>query len=356
MKILHTADLHLNAANPERWAALETLVAIAGAKQAALLVVAGDLFDRNVEAETLRGELRKALGGRDLKTVILPGNHDRGAYRSGLYFGHNVYVINSWSEPLDFGEAVIWGLPYEKLEGERLVGRLREMAALMDRERHNILLFHGELLDAYFSRSAMGEEGDQRYMPVRLSYFDSMPVSYVLAGHFHSRYSGWELAGGGLFIYPGSPVAVTRRETGRRTANLVSGNERPLEIELDTLHYEALTINLDPFAPLEPLLKIEQELARLNPAARVILTVQGLYDGGRLNLTEEELAAGIRRVAGGRLAGEPAELFADVQHILDDELFKKFDLRLQELSCVAHEQALIRELTVKAFRAVKGCS
>jgi DNA repair protein SbcD/Mre11 len=356
LKILHTADLHLNTTNPERWEALDQLVTLAVREQVDLFLVAGDLFDREIEAETLRTKLRAALGHKDLTTVILPGNHDYQSYRSGLYFGENVYVINSWAEPLNFGTTSIWGLPFEKIEGERLAGRLREMGSLMDKRRQNILLFHGELLDAFYSTKDVGDEGPKRYMPVHLSYFSPLPVEYVLAGHFHTSYKGWEIGEDSLFIYPGSPVSVTGRETGRRMANLIDDDKRPLEIALDTFHYEDLTVQLDPFNAEDPLLLIEKRLQQIHPAAKILLTVKGLYDGSRLGLTENELAEGIKRVAGEKLAGEVVENYTDVRHVLEDDLFKTFLDKLEQEADHSLDQAQIKELAIKAFRVVKACS
>jgi DNA repair protein SbcD/Mre11 len=304
----------------------------------------------------MRKELREVLGGANLKTVILPGNHDYQSYRSGLYFGENVYVLSDWTTPLDFGEVTIWGLPFEKLEGERLVSRLREMGALMNQDRYNLLLFHGELLDAYYSPQDMGGEGTRRHMPVHLSYFSPLPVKYVLGGHFHSGYKGWEISGDSFFIYPGSPVAITRRETGRRYVNMISPGNRPVEIELDTFHYEELTVNLDPFEAANPLETIEKRIKETHPAAAVLLTVQGLFDGNRLGFSESELAAGIRKVAGDKLAGEPVENYSDVQHVIEDELFKLFLSKLDHKDYSKQEQAMIREQAIKAFRVVKACT
>ena len=356
MKILHTADLHLNTANPERWEALEQLVAFACREQVELFLVAGDLFDRNIEAETLRDRLRATLSNSSMTTVILPGNHDYQSYRSGLYFGEKVYILKNWTEPFVFGDLSIWGLPFEKLEGDRLAGRLQEMGGLMDKQRRNILLFHGELLDAFYSTRDVGEEGNRRYMPVHLSSFSTLPVEYVLAGHFHSGYKGWEIGDERLFIYPGSPVSVTSRETGRRMANLIVDDQRPSEIALDTFHYEDLTIELDPFCPENPLLNIEKSLQQMHPSARVILTVRGLFDGSRLDLSESELAAGIKEVVGERLAGAALENFTDVRHVLEDDLFKAFLARLDTEDYSGREKARIRELAIKAFRVVKACS
>jgi DNA repair protein SbcD/Mre11 len=353
---MHTADLHLTEKAPERWAALEQIVALAHTHQVSALLIAGDLFDHNVEADKLRPKLRAVLAGAGFKTIVLPGNHDHKAYRSGLYFGDNVTVISNWSEPLRLGDLIIWGLPYEKISGEDLVGRLRSMGALMNPQEFNILLYHGELLDAYFSRHELGDEGDQRYMPARLSYFEQMPLQHVLAGHFHSRYAGWQLPGGGLFIYPGSPVAVTRREIGRRVVNLLDHSCAPVEVPLDSYHYEAITLDLDPFSAADPLLLLEQRLQGIHSEAKVLLTVQGLFNGSALGMHESELAYALREKAQGRLAGEPVEDFYDVQHVLEDDLFRQFKTILAEKGCSPEQMEQVTEMAIRAFRVVKACS
>jgi DNA repair protein SbcD/Mre11 len=356
VKILHTADLHLTEKAPERWAALEQIVALARTHSVSALLIAGDLFDHNVEADKLRPRLRSVLAGSGFQTIVLPGNHDHKAYRSGLYFGDNVTVINSWSEPVRLGDLIIWGLPYEKISGEDLVGRLRSMGALMNPKEFNILLYHGELFDAYFSRQELGDEGDQRYMPARLSYFEQMPLQYVLAGHFHSRYSGWQLPGGGLFIYPGSPVSVTRREIGRRVVNLLDHCGVPVEIPLDSYHYETITLDLDPFSTADPLLLLEQRLQDIHSEAKVILTVRGLFNGSALGMHESELASSLREKVQDRLAGEPVENFYDVQHVLEDDLFRQFKTRLAEKGSSPEQMEQVTEMVIRAFRVVKACS
>lgn len=356
MKILHTADLHLNESNPERWAALEELVTLARRQQVSALVIAGDLFDREIEAESMRGRLRTVIGGGDFQTIILPGNHDYKAYRSGLYFGEKVTVINDWKKPVFLGDTVIWGLPYEPLGKEQLAGRLREMKAGMSPEVFNILLFHGELLDTCFSRQDLGAEGDLRYMPVRLSYFEPLPLHYVLAGHFHSRFATWQLPGGGLFVYPGSPVAVTRKEAGIRKANLLVPGQDPQEVVLDSFHYEEIEVILDPFSKHHPLAGLDQALAGLHPAAGVQLTVEGLFNGSAWGIDETELAALIRQKTEPLWAAEPVYNFLDVRHVLEDELFKKFATALEERGCGPETKARVREMVIHAFRGVKSCS
>jgi len=54
MKILHTADIHLKEYNDERWEALQELINIGRKEKIDVLVISGDLFDRNTNAESLR--------------------------------------------------------------------------------------------------------------------------------------------------------------------------------------------------------------------------------------------------------------------------------------------------------------
>lgn len=356
MKLLHTADLHLTEDNPERWAALDQLVEVARREKVSALLIAGDLFDHHVDADRLRPALAKVLGDEKFKTVILPGNHDYAAYRSGLYFGAAVSVLDNWQEPMQIGKALLWGLPYEKISGERLVERLRLMGSMMDEKACNILLFHGELLDAYYSRGDMGDEGDQRYMPVNLAYFKTLPIRYVLAGHFHSRYAAYNLKNEGFFIYPGSPVAITRRETGRRAANLLDINEAPVEVALKTYHYEELNLTLDPSDCVDPLVLLEQKMSRIDSQALIKLTIRGLFNGAAFGKSEIELAEALRKIAGNRLAGVPVESFYDVRHILEDDLFKEFKLKLEQSDCTPEIKPTVEEMVIEAFRVVKACS
>ncbi|MDY6826125.1 MAG: DNA repair exonuclease [Bacillota bacterium] len=356
MKLLHTADLHLSEQAPERWAALCELVKTAKREKVQVLVIAGDLFDQNVDAEMLRSRLRDIFGGGSFMTVIIPGNHDSRAYRSGLFFGKGVQIITDWREPVRLDGVDLWGLPYEPLEGEKLVSRLLEISSLMSREKYNLLLFHGDLLDAYFSSRDLGSEGTRRYMPVKLGYFSMLPLHYVLAGHFHSRYTAWQIPGGGYFVYPGSPVSVTRRETGRRVANLIVTGQTPMEVPLDTFHYEEIRLTLDPFIHRDPLAVIKDKIEDSDSAARVLLTVEGLYDGSLQELSEEQLATSIREMLDKRGAEATEFNFSDVRHVLEDDLFQRFNNILAKKDYSPEQKQKIREMTIRAFRVVKTCS
>ena len=108
MKILHTSDLHLCEGAAERWAALDELTGLARRRGASVLAIAGDLFDQHADAALLRPRLRDIFSGGGFSTVILPGNHDYRAYRSGLFFGEGVRVIRHWREPVEAGGIRFW--------------------------------------------------------------------------------------------------------------------------------------------------------------------------------------------------------------------------------------------------------
>ena len=355
MKILHTADLHLTEKHAERWQALEKIIVLGRQHNIQALVISGDLFDQDVEAENLRVQFREMIGTADFHTVILPGNHDYKAYRSGLYFGHQVSIISRWDQPVHLDDITIWGLPYSKITKIRLINQLLEMSEIIAEDRFNVLLYHGELLDAFFTRHELGDEGEQRYMPAKLSYFAPLPVHYVLAGHFHSRYASWPIPGRGQFIYSGSPVSITSKEVGKRAVNLISHEAPPLELTIETAYYRDLTIYLDPFSAIHPLEVFKQHLQGLDAKAKIKLTVNGFYNGYEWGLSEIELTKKINDALSGYDIYDAVFAFIDIQQVMEDELYKKYLQKLSGKDFSPQEKDDIDQMVINAFRGIKSC-
>ncbi|HHX87976.1 MAG TPA: DNA repair exonuclease [Firmicutes bacterium] len=353
MKILHTADLHLQDNAPQRWEALQELVDLACREMVEALIISGDLFDQQVDAELLRPRLRQILAPAGFTTIIIPGNHDCGAYRSGLYFGDQVKIITSLDKPVDTGAALIWGLPYEHYSGEQVAYLLQNLSGKLSREVPNILLYHGELLDAYFSRWDWGSEGEQRYMPAKLSFFQGIPVDYVLAGHFHSRFAVWDLPEGGYFVYPGSPVAITSREKGRRKANLFKLGEAPGENLLTTFHLEQIEIELEPGEDPDLVAQLTERLSEAHPSAELLLTVSGFINSQTLGISEQDLVAQVKQIAGDRLYEEAEFLFRDISNILEDGLYKAFIEKLELLDCPPEQRRNIKKMVIRAMAGAR---
>ncbi len=355
MKILHTADVHLQEVGDERWRALQELI-LAGKKESIdVLIISGDLFHRGVDAENLRTDIREVFSNNGFQVLIIPGNHDINSYTKGLYFGEDVTIISDLEKPWEKDGVKIWGMPFEEGGIEKTLENLKKLK-YMTEEGMNVLLYHGELLDFSFPRQDFGPEGDARYMPSRLSFFAGLRLSYVLAGHYHSHFNIWQLDDKGYFVYPGSPVSITRKETGIRKANLFRLGEHPEEYLLkNTLHYEEIIVDLSPWGEQAPLSLIRGKITSLPNSARAILRVRGFINGEKLGMTEKELISEIRKIADQRCAVQDQHFeFRDIRMVLEDDLFKLFSERLEKRDYSHELKEDIRNLAIRAMQEVKS--
>ena len=348
MKILHTADIHLKEYDDERWQTLQKLIALGKEEGIEIFVISGDLFDRDIDAETLRPHIRGLFSDTGFRICLIPGNHDTDAYGGGMYFGEDAVVLTDLSSPFVYKDVTIWGIPFKPTEREEILHQLRSLAHQMSPDTKHIVLYHGELLDAFFSRSDFGAEGDERYMPVRLSYFNDLKVDYVLAGHFHKRFDVWRLEGGGYFVYPGSPVSITRRETGQRRINLFEVGKPPQEYLLDTPHVEEVVIACDPFADKNPLETMKERFHALHANARVVLTVTGFINGEAIGMNEEEFVKHAKKIVRDRCIEERYE-FQDIRMILEDDLFKGFLKKVEQTDYDEKTKEHMRVIAVRAM-------
>jgi exonuclease SbcD len=348
MKILHTADIHLKAYGDERWEALQKLIALGQKESIELFLISGDLFDRGSDAEALRPHIRGLFSDTGFRICLIPGNHDRDAYAGGMYFGEDTVILTDLNKPYAYKDIMLWGIPFEPTEGGKILHQLHSLAHHMTPDKKHVVLYHGELLDAFFPRSDFGDEGDERYMPVRLSYFNDLQVDYILAGHFHKRFDVWQLGGGGYFVYPGSPVSITKKETGQRRINLFELGKSPQEYLLDTPYFEEVVIVCDPFADKSPLETMKERFHALPANARAILMVTGFINGEAIGMNEEEFVKRAKKIVRGRSAEEHYE-FRDIRMILEDDLFKGFLTKLEQADYDEEKKGHMRELAIRAM-------
>jgi hypothetical protein len=347
MKILHTADIHLRTTGDQRWHALEAVLERASALDAGVVAISGDLFDRNVDAQQLKTPLRTLFEPCGRTVLLLPGNHDAGGMRAGDYYGANVHVLSRGNEPFDTDQARFVPVPFADGGVDRTLARLHEASSNRAEGRANVLLFHGELMDLVPTRSAFGDE-ESDYMPVRLASFAGLGFDYVLAGHFHRGYAVHRYDGG-YFVYPGSPVSITVKETGQRHADLVELGAAPVPVPLDTFHIETRTVRLDPFDERHPADVIDHALEGLHPDAEVVLTIGGFVNLGRLGMTETELHAAIDK----RLARWPIKevdpRWIDARDVVEHDLFRKFSARLATSGVDGERRAQMQDLVIRSL-------
>ena len=196
-RILHTADLHLTEDHPERWDALEALLGAARDHAVDALLVAGDLLDRGGDHAALRPRVRAAFASIEVPVLLVPGNHDRTAYRPGQDWGPRTTLL--LGEPVQettvecvrvvavpFPEREI-GFAQVRRDVEARLAARPDAAGASDRRR--LLVLHGTLIDA----AAPQIQDDSRaqeagpYFPIRTEDLAALPVDYVALGHYHQH-------------------------------------------------------------------------------------------------------------------------------------------------------------------------
>ena len=211
MKFVHAADLHIGA-TPEAgrpWGreragavslALPKVIELCNETDADLLLIPGDLFDR----QPLRKDLREAAYNfsrlKKAQVVIIAGNHDflsEDSPYASFDLGKHVHLIKTanlssvWFPELN---TEVHGLSYySHVIRQPLYDRLR---APRDGRLH-ILLAHG---------------GDAEHIPVSYSRLAESGFDYVALGHIHQPrvFKGLPMA------YSGSPEPLDRTDLGQR--------------------------------------------------------------------------------------------------------------------------------------------
>jgi len=350
MKILHTADIHLTEYQDERWQTLERLLELGQENEVDVFAISGDLFNKDFDAENLKPEIRKLFSNTRFRVLIIPGNHDKDSYSSGMYFGAMANVLGN--APFEeYGDVRILGFPFEPVYGEELVGKIQALGNSLRDDKKNILLCHGELLDVFhfkMSRADFGDEGEGRYMPFKLSYFEGLNLDYVLAGHFHTSFDVRHLPNGGYFVYPGSPVSITKREVGQRSVNIFEVGQPPQQYLLNTPHYEQVSIELDPLAGVHPLEMVKEHLQGAHAESKVILTVSGYINSEKAKISETDLDNQIKELTTGKCADYHCD-FKDIRRIVEDDLFKTFENKLLDSGCEEAKAKQMRDIGIRAM-------
>lgn len=321
--ILHIADVHLRKDRPERMVALRRALSLAEDRDADLVTIGGDLFDRPTDVEAIRETLQSDLfADRPFEVLLIPGNHDIDAYRDDIYFGDSCTVVVD--RPFDHlvapdGDIRITGLPYHEFPVDEL------LLDLTDREPFDgpeALLFHGSL-DAPIDVTSTGDEGTRRYFPVSESLLSALGFEYYLAGHYHSAHIV-PFADGATFVYPGTPASTASGETGRRHAAFLDSDAGLSLVKLDTYHYVATSFTLVP-GDEEGLLDdvAAWTVTHAHDAAEATVTVEGFTERKENDFIEALVET-----------AEPATLkpaIRGVNNITQHHLYREFEAELAEM-------------------------
>ena len=317
--LIHTSDLHLSEDNPETIDALDKILQLAKTNKVDLLTLAGDIFDTVEDAEALRPVLRSKFSNLDFEIIAIPGNHDFDAYSGNLNFGSSLTLATEKPyQVFKRKDVSIVAVPYVDRPTEELLGKLKEEA---EKAESSVLLLHCTL-DIGYKTGDFGEEQTQ-YFPISLGVLESLGFDHVLAGHFHRTPQLRKLKDKGYFVYPGSPVSLSKNETGKRSVVLFDDWEKPIAIPLSSFYYDATEFFVTPNREDEILKDIrEWYSSRSEDNCSLTITVDG-YTTTDENLFIEQ----IKQVCE---FAEHELRFRDVSDVINHPLYLDFTKKLVE--------------------------
>ncbi len=227
MKIAVTADVHLTTREdqPARFNALANIFASLAELEIDQLIIAGDLFNKDIqnysEFETLCKEYP------DVTVHVIPGNHDPSLEQKRFA----TRKIQAYSKPtcVELGESTFLFLPYQR--GTSMGAAIATEATSLESGKW-VLVGHGDYCRGIRQSDA---EEPGTYMPLFRSDIDRFQPRTVLLGHIHIHSSTDNVH------YPGSPCGLHISEVGPRhflTYDTETAELSPHRIQTDILFFQ----------------------------------------------------------------------------------------------------------------------
>lgn len=269
MKLIHTADLHIGkmvngfSMLKDQEYVLEQIVKIAMEEKADALIIAGDIYDRNIppsEAVVVFDQFVSELIEEGIPVLFVSGNHDspeRLSFARNILAQKNLHIGGIFDGRVEcacfhdeYGEVIIHLVPFVKppvvrhvLGNEKIISFEDSVRGMLDtidldKKKRNILVTHyfitnmGALPEISDSETRISVGGTDN---VDLSLFDGF--DYVALGHIH----GPQRIGRDTVRYAGSPLKYSFSEIfHKKSVTVIELNEKENVIlrtrELNPLH------------------------------------------------------------------------------------------------------------------------
>ena len=317
VRLIHTADLHLDAAFSSRFTKEEAeerrqkllrawsrLLDFAKEKQVQAVLISGDLFDSAVVSRTAMDFfLSSVRKNPEISFFYLRGNHDtKSTFRFQENLPKNLFLFSKEGKKYRLKEHLLLsgvelygesGDSHTDVEGEKNFLRFKE-------EDFNILMLHGTAVPYEFMEGS-GEGGEK--LPVEgdrisLKALSAYPIDYLALGHIHKREEG--RVGSMRYAYPGCLVGRGFDEEGEKGFLYLEIEEERKEcrrtfVPLQEGRFRILTLELtEEEDTLSTLDRIEAELsaeeAEEQDSLRIILRGERSPEGERnLRYLENQL-------------------------------------------------------------------
>jgi DNA repair exonuclease SbcCD nuclease subunit len=242
LRLLHTADVHLGARHTDlgeravalrerQFAAFAASIDLAIAEKVDLVLVAGDLFDSNVQprrsVDRVAAQLKRLVDAK-VRTVIAPGTHDvldrASIYRAydlpalaGAVGSDFVTVLEPDRPEVAFPnlDVVVHGPCFATKRAPH--SPLRDLdVAKDDRARWHVGLLHAAI--------AIPNQTEHDEVVITTEEIERSHLDYLALGHWHSYSQG--RAGSTTWAYSGAPEAVAVDQDKAGSVLLVTLDEK----------------------------------------------------------------------------------------------------------------------------------
>ena len=275
IKILHAADLHLDAAfssltphqaaqrRQEQRQMLFEIVRLANSEECQIVLLAGDLFDSDNAYPDTTEALIAAFSSCKAQIFIAPGNHDYlapGCVYQTANWPENVHIfkenaIRSVSLP-ELG-CRVYGSAFTSMDAYGLLdGFTAEEDGLL-----NLMVLHGDCLNAGSPNNAISKQ-----------QLAQSNLDYLALGHIHMQ-SGLRREGNTYYAWPGCPMGRGFDELGEKGVYIVQADKQSADVRFVPMHgrkYEILQVEAGDDALASILAALPEQTQ--NDIYRIILT------------------------------------------------------------------------------------
>ena len=263
MKIIHTADLHLNPALTTRFnttiskkirdnvfLSLEKLTNFAKEHQVEVIIIAGDLFDKDkisfLEQERFKNLVANFL---DIKFIFVFGNHDQPKTNQNLNYGEN-FIILEPTQTLTIKNVTFSGIDFTTPLPENL---------------YNIVIAHGDITK-----------------DIRLTKLRNKNIDYLALGHIHQNQLE-KLDERGVYSYCGSLASRGFDECGQKGFYLIDTNLSTYAFKpINNIIFNTLKVDVSTFTDMDFYAKLTSVLPPQNPLLALKVTLYG--ENSHLNI------------------------------------------------------------------------
>ena len=217
MKIIHTADLHLDSRletnldpikakerKRELLISFENLVNYAINNEVDAILISGDLFDRpKTSTKTKEYILDVMEQASPIEFFLICGNHDEDSFSKHLVkLPANLHIFSDKWETISFKDVDITGISLQEISPATYDN------LVLDKDRLNIVMLHGDI---------------NQNKSIPLNMLKDRYIDYLALGHYH-KYQKGKLNQRGIWAYPGCLEGRGFDESGQKGFILLNIN------------------------------------------------------------------------------------------------------------------------------------